>query len=272
MNIEQARAKRLAAWRQDGQRNLPDSASAVQMIDEMGLVTLYGASPEFPSLLLAHVGTPNYIAEASWDSPAGFVYEWRWDLGKTRSAFYSTIVAKKPTWVSWKLLPTVLAAVMNRTPAKELYNSGELSRDAWKVYEALDASDEPLTTKQLRITAGFPTGKENRAAYLKAVEELETYLYLAKVFAPASEADEMSHGLVAKLYPEAWKEAYGTDLHAAVEKLVLNHAEHSAYIDGTIFARHLRLQAALVNDLLKNHPRLAPIEGAKNCYALKENS
>jgi len=238
------------------------------MIETMGMVTLYGASQEFPSLLLAHVGSPNYVAEATWDSPAGFVYGWRWDLGKTRSAFYSTIVAKKPTWVSWKHLPNVLGAIMNRDQPEETYQKGELSQDAWKVYQALDQAQQPLGTKELRLKAGFPTGKDHRAAYLKAVEELESHLWLAKVFSPDGEGDEMSHGLVAKLYSEAHQTATRLGQTEATRRLVENHLKSCVYIDTTAFAKHLRLPVGLVNDVIQG---LEPVEGAKNCYAPKEN-
>ena len=274
VNIEEAKAQRLSNWRQDGKHNLPDSASAVSMIDTMGLVTLYGASPEFPSLLLAHVGSPNYVAEASWDSPAGFVYGWRWDLGKTSSAFYSSIVAKKPTWVSWQLLPTVLAALMVQTEPAELYESGQLSRDAWKIFQALDEFEVPLSTKELRARAGFPTGKENRAAYQKGVEELETQLLLAKVFSPDGEGDEMSHGLVAKLYPDAHRAAMSVGASDTVRRLLLNHVRHSSFVDSALFARHLRLPPAEVQQQVSSlieERVLEPVAGAKSCYAFKEN-
>jgi len=274
VNIEDARAKRLQLWRQDGRNNLPDSAGAVQLINQMGLVTLYGASPEFPSLLLAHIGRPDYIAEASWDTPAGFVYGWRWDLGKAASAFYSTIVAKKPTWVSWLQLPTVLGALLNRQEPAEFYRSGQLSRDAWKLFEALEGSKEPLTTKELRLAAGFPTGKENRAAYLKAVEELETHLWLAKVFSPSGEGDEMSHGLVSKLYPDAFRKAISTERGDAIRALAKNHLSSSVFIDAAVFTKHLRLDQSLVNGVLESMTvdhLIAPLEGAKNCYISAEN-
>ena len=45
------------------------------------------------------------LAAAEWDSPAGEVYVWRWALGRKEVAFYSAIVRKRPTWVSWTLLP-----------------------------------------------------------------------------------------------------------------------------------------------------------------------
>jgi hypothetical protein len=165
MTIEQ---RRLVSWCQDGEHKVPDPEAAKAFIDRVGLCTLYPACTEVPNLLHAYVGDPNYKGNAKWDSPSGHVYTWRWEIGKVQAAFYGVIVGKKPTWVSWPLLPTVLAAFMEPRHPDELYELGELSADALRISQALETTSSPMSTDELRSAAGFPTGKPQRAAYLKA--------------------------------------------------------------------------------------------------------
>lgn len=261
MQFESLKRHRMRNWFQDGEATLETSADGAAFIDRVKLATLYAPSSEFPSLLLGHVGQQSYVAEATWDSPAGFVYGWRWEIGKPGLAFYSTIVAKKPTWVSWPLLPVVLAALMERRDPEEVYRAGDMSRDAYRVFEALRASDRPLVTGDLRARAGFPTGKENRAAYLKAVEELESRLLLAKVFEADSEGDEMGHAAVSQQYPDAWRAALTMPQDDAVVLLVREYLESAVYIEPSTFSRHLRLPQALVSAAIERL-RCVPVTGA----------
>lgn len=84
-------------------------------------------------------------------------------------------------------------------PPQELYDAGEISADALRIAQALEESGGVLTTGELRARTDFPTGKPQRAAYLKAVQELDTRLLLAKVF---SEDDlDMRHALVTGATP-----------------------------------------------------------------------
>src|ERR1700674_4987319 len=101
-------ARRRENWCQSAEARIPDSESAQRLIDRVGLATLYPVSPEIPNLFHAYVGDPDAKTDSKWDSPSGQVYGWRWELGKREVAFYGAIVRKKPTWVSWALLPAIL--------------------------------------------------------------------------------------------------------------------------------------------------------------------
>lgn len=269
MNIDELKALRRRNWRQDGERLLATSDDAAPFIEEVGIATLYAASPEFPSLMLAHVGKESYVADAKWDSPSGFVYGWRWELGRPAAAFYTSIVAKKPTWVSWSLLPIVLAALMTRRDPEELYEAGELTRDGLRVYQALRAAPGLMSTGDLRASAGFPKGKESRAAYLKAVEELESHLLLAKVFACDGSGDEMCHSAIADRYPEVVESALSLSREHAIRSLLSNQLDHSAFVDPATFSRHLRLPAALVEGSLTELGARPLSDGKRTIYALE---
>ncbi|AIE85869.1 hypothetical protein [Fimbriimonas ginsengisoli] len=243
IDIEELRRRRFRNWRQDGERKVENPEQASAFIQEVGITTLYAASPEFPSLYQAHMGDPNPPNFASWDSPSGYVYTWRWELGRPHVAFYGVVVAKKPTWVAFDRLPTVLGALMERRTPKQLYAAGELSADAYRLAQAYEGTGGLLSTKELRARGGFEKGKESRAAYLKAVDELDARLWLAKRCGMEDGGDEMSHALVTAHYSDAASAAMKLDPVEALADLLAEVIRHSVYLDPKPISRHLRIRA-----------------------------
>src|SRR5438093_442945 len=82
------------------------------------------------------------------------------------------------TVVSWTLLPAILRLRGELADPDDLYAAGELSAGAHRIVRALAAAGGALDTGSLRRAASFPTGKEQRAAYLRAVAELDNHLLL----------------------------------------------------------------------------------------------
>ena len=185
--FEELHARRLGCWRQTPTTRLAGHADAPELIRRVGVATLYPASPEVPDLFHAYMGDPNAKTEPQWNSPSGEVYSWRWTLGRAGVAFYGVLVRNRPTLVSWEALPAVLRLCGETRTPDELYDAGELSPSAYRVAQALERAGGALSTGALRQEAGFPTGKESRQAYLKAVDELDSLLLLAKVFAADSD-------------------------------------------------------------------------------------
>src|SRR5471030_560405 len=196
MELQAIKRMRLASWCQDGENRVPDPAAAIKFVNRHGLTTHYAPSPEAPNLFWAYMSEASAKAEAKWDSPSGHVYGWRWDLGRADAAFYGALVAKKPTWIAWPILPLVLGFAMDRNDPEAQYADGLLSNEAIRIVRAFEGSSGTLSTKELRQRAGFPTGKAERAAYLRGVEELDSRLFLAKTFDVGGEGDDMSHSLV----------------------------------------------------------------------------
>ncbi len=236
------RQRRLERWHQTVQTHIGGPEEAAQLIAQVGIATLYPASPEIPNLFHAYVGDPDARAQSEWDSPAGEVYGWRWDLGRQEAAFYTAIVRRRPTWVAWSLLPAVIRLLGELRTPDELYDAGILSSDAYRIAQALDDSGGVLSTGELRKRAGFPTGKSQRAAYLKAVEELDTRLLLAKVFAAGD--DDMRHALVAIRYPDHLSAAERMTREEALEQLLTAYLPHAVYAAPALLAKHLKLAEA----------------------------
>jgi hypothetical protein len=133
-----------------------------------------------------------------------------------------------------------------------LYGAGELSEGALRVARGLEEAGGVLSTGELRERAGFPTGKAQRAAYLKAVQELDTRLLLAKVF--AADSEDMSHALVHARYPEHVAAAEQLSAEQALEQFLGAYLPPATYALPGVLARHLGLEEA---PLLAGLERLA---------------
>jgi hypothetical protein len=222
-----AHALRLERWGQTPGTRLPDSGGAAAFVSRVGIATLFPAAAEIPNLYHAHTGDPAARPEAKWDSPAGRVYGWRWALGRPAVACYTTFVLRRPTWVTWALLPAVLRLRDAVRPPAVLRSSGELSAGAARIVQVLRDCDGVLSTGVLRALAGFPTGKPERAAFLRAVAELDDRLVLAKVF--AEDDEDMRHALVHVRYPEHVAAAAGLSRQAALEAILMTYLPQAVY-------------------------------------------
>jgi hypothetical protein len=227
----------------DGHEN-PEVEAAAQLIEDLGVMTLYPASPEIPNIFHAYLGDPEAKTDSGWDTPSGEIYTWRWHLGGAGAGFYSLVVRKRPTWVSWSLLPAILRLRAELRTPDELFDLGKISSDAYKIARALDASGGTLSTAELRKAADFPTGKEQRAAYLKAVEELDSRLMLAKIV--GGDGDNMSHALVSTRYREHVDAAEKLTPENACEKFLLAYLPAAAFAAPTPLARHTGIDEELL--------------------------
>lgn len=264
VDFDQLRLRRLESWCQDGIHRIVDPAAAKQFINLHGIVTHYASSSEVPNLFDGYMSEPKAKVEPSWDSPSGHVYGWRWDIGRSGAAFYSALVARKPTWISWDVLPYILGFAMERREPEHLYEDGLLSNDAIRIVRAYEGTSGVLSTKDLRVRAGFPTGKQNRAAYLKAVDELDGCLLLAKVFDREGGGDEMSHALVRIKYPEYVSSAMQSTPLESLEAFLAYFLSRAIYVEPKVLARHLRVKSsvmdAAVDHLVEQH-RATRLEG-----------
>lgn len=273
-DLDTLHLRRLANWRQTPETRIAGPDDAVPLIERLGLATLYPVSPELPNLFSAFVGDPDTPTDSNWDSPSGQVYTWRWTLGRRDAAFYTAIVRKRPTWVTWNLLPAALRLFGELRTPDELYDTGVISQPAYRVAQALEVAGGALSTGELRWQAGFPTGKEQRTAYLKAVEELDTRLLLAKVFSPGDE--DMRHALVAARYPEYVAAAEKLTRDAALDVFLSTYLPSAAYALPIPLARHLKLpdaelRAALDRLVSAGRAHSTTLAGQKGvCYVWPE--
>src|SRR5215469_14966419 len=201
-DVQSLQARRREHWGQTPETHTPTPEAATALIQRVGIATLFPVSSELPNLFHAFVGNDTEQPTSDWDSSSGHVYAWRWELGRQNAAFYTAIARGRPTLVSWTLLAAVLRLRGDTRTPDELYDTGVLSADAYRIAQALDEASDPLPTGELRKRAGFPTGKAQRAAYLRGVAELESRLLLAKVFLPGGVGEDMHHALVSARFKD----------------------------------------------------------------------
>ena len=265
---------RLQRWRQTPETRLSGADAAAELIPQLGISTLYPASPELPDLYHAYVGDPNAKTDSKWDSPSGQVFSWRWALGRREAGFYCALVRGRTTWVSWELLPAVLRLRGEMRMPDELYDTGAITPEAYRIARALDESGGSLSTSELRERAGFPNGKEQRTAYLKAVDELDSRLLLAKVLYPDS--DDMGHALVFERYRTHVDAAERMTREEALHQLLLTYLPHAVYALPAPLARHLKLpedelRAALNRLAADGQVESAALPNVKGtCYVWRE--
>jgi hypothetical protein len=220
------------------------------------------------------MGDPTAKTSAKWDSPSGEVYSWRWTLGRQSVAFYTTLVCRRSTWVSWDLLPAVLRLCGETRGTDEMYDSGALSDEAYRIVQALEEADGTLSTGELRKAANFPVGKATRAAYLKALEELEIRLIVAKYFQAGN--DDTFHTLLSARYRDYLTKADVLSREDALEQVLLTYLPQAVYAVPTVLARHLRLpepelRAGLERLCSSGQATATALEGQKGtCYLWQE--
>ncbi len=249
-------------WRQSQERRVPDAEVAAEFIDEVGIASLYPASPEVANLFHAHVGDPNAKTESKWDSPSGKVYTWRWTLGRQRAAFYAPMIRRKASFVRWSLLPAVLRLRAEFRTPDELYDFGVISANAYRIARALEDSGSTLSTGEIRQQAGFPTGKESGVAYHKALQELDDRLLITSEFA-SDEEGQKRHGLMYVRHRDAVDLAEGMTPEDAVKQLVEAYLPAAAYILPVTFAKHLSLDGAAVAEALEGMRESGKLESVE---------
>lgn len=274
--FEVLHARRLDRWRQTPHRRIAGPDEARTLIAQLGLATLYPVSPEIPNLFSAFVGDAGAKTDSNWDSPSGEVYTWRWTLGRADAAFYTALVRKRPTWIAWELLPAALRLFGDLRTPDELVDMRVISPDAYRVARALEDAGGALATGALRAAAGFPTGKEQRTAYLKAVEELDTRMLLAKVFPADGTGEDMAHALVATRYPQHVAAAERLARTDALDQLLAAYLASAVYALPAVLAKHLKLPESELRDGLerlreRGQTKVGELAGQKGvCYVWRD--
>lgn len=266
--------RRHLAWCQTRDTHIAGVAGAIDLVERVGILTHFPTSPEFANVYSAHMGDPEAKTDAKWDTPSGRVYTWRWEMGARQTGFYGSAVRKRPTWIRWDLLPAILRLRGERRAPDELFELGQISANAYRIANVLEAAGGTLTTRDLRAEAGFPSGKEHRSAYLKAMEELDTRLMVGKTFSAGE--DEMSHQLVFVVHREHLTAADSLTEADAWDAFLLAYLPLAAFISPSVLARHLGVDAqnlatAIERLVHQTAVREERIEGYKGtCYVWTE--
>jgi hypothetical protein len=140
----------------------------------------------------------------------GWMWEWKDELAAERRLYYGTLLVRKPTFVSLRMLPTFYATFGRAgEPDDHLEDvrAGRLSDISRRIIDFLAASGE-TQTKRMRADLGI-TSQDGKSDYAKAVEELQRLMYVARVKAVGEGRVDYNYtyDLFVRRYPEIVKSA-----------------------------------------------------------------
>ena len=140
----------------------------------------------------------------------GWMWEWKDELAAERRLYYGTLLVRKPTFVSLRMLPTFYATFGRAgEPDDHLEDvrAGRLSDISRRIIDFLDASGE-TQTKRMRAALGI-VSKEGKRDYDKAIDEVQRLMYVARVRAVGEGREDYNYtyDLFVRRYPDAVKRA-----------------------------------------------------------------
>src|SRR5258708_28885722 len=138
------------------------------------------------------------------------MWVWKDELHEAKKLYYGALLARKPTFVSLKLLPTFYA-MFGRAGEPDDHlddvRAGRLSDVGRRIIQFLDQNGE-TQTKRMRAELGI-TSKEGRATYGKAIDEVQRLMYVARVRAVGEGREDYNYtyDLFTRRYPDAGEAA-----------------------------------------------------------------
>ena len=168
----------------------------------------------------------DHLSTNDLDRKWGWMWGWKDELAEEKRLYYGPILARKPTFVSLKLLP-VLYAIFGRAgePDDHLEDvrAGRVSDIGRRIIEFVAQKGESQT-RRMRAELGI-TSKEGRGQYDKALDEVQRLMYVARVKAVGEGREEYNYtyDLFVRRYPEVVK-ASGPIASGDARARVLAHA------------------------------------------------
>lgn len=140
----------------------------------------------------------------------GWMWGWKDELAEDKKLYYGMLLARKPTFVSLKMLPVFYATFGRAGEADDHVDdvrAGRLSDVARRIIDFLAQNGE-TQTKRMRAELGI-TSKEGRATYAKAIDEVQRLMYVARVRAVGEGREDYNYtyDLFVRRYPEIVKAA-----------------------------------------------------------------
>src|SRR5437762_4860125 len=183
-----------------------NAAQLVALVDAVGFAfafTLRTGDAPIPACF-------DHLSTNDTDRKWGWMWPWKDELPEAKKLYYGVLVARKPTFVSMKLLPTFYATFGRAGEADDHMDdvrAGRLSDIARRIIEYLAQNGE-TQTKRMRAALGI-SSPEGKADYAKAIEELQRLMYVARVRAVGEcrEDYNYTYDLFVHRYPEVVRAA-----------------------------------------------------------------
>lgn len=161
-------------------------------LEKVGMATvLPGKTAHFACLLWQARGYEGPIQEA--DEAFLNVWTWKDQLPALKVAYAGRLLGNQVLLVHKRLLPPLLACRQPLDPER-CYRDGQLSREAYLIWQRLSQSGGPLGRSQLKQSAAFD----------RATRELESRLILSRAGSESQPSgwDANAYDLVERLFPD----------------------------------------------------------------------
>jgi len=183
-----------------------NAGDLVKLIDALGFAfafTLRTGDAAIPACF-------DHLSTTDTDRKWGWMWGWKDELPEAKKLYYGVLLARKPTFVSMKMLPTFYATFGRAGEADDHeadVRGGRLSDVARRIIEFLAQNGE-TQTKRMRAELGI-TSKEGRATYAKAIDDVQRLMYVARVRAVGEFREDYNYtyDLFVRRYPETIKAA-----------------------------------------------------------------
>lgn len=183
-----------------------NAGQLVELIDALGFAfafTLRAGDAAIPACF-DHLSTTDESRKWGW------MWGWKDELAEEKKLYYGMLLARKPTFVSLRMLPTFYATFGRAGEADDHLDdvrAGRLSDVARRIIDFLAQNGE-TQTKRMRAELGI-TSKEGRTTYGKAIDEVQRLMYVARVRAVGEGREDYNYtyDLFVHRYPETVKAA-----------------------------------------------------------------
>ncbi len=216
---------------------------AARFIERKGFVLLMPhRGLAMPTLWEAIRGRPGGHPFRPWTEHSDLLWEWKDELPARRLAFYGSIWAGRPGFVSLSLLPVLMrlwGCPLGSDGFRVAYREGRMSFNANRLCETMLVRGA-MNTYRLRTFSGL-----NPNSFKRALVELQRKLIVAKCGAddrdttwPAEIVD-----LSARVFPRAHTEARTVNFMAARDLALATMREHAPGLEPKQIARLLHTGA-----------------------------
>ena len=213
-----------------------NAGQLVQLIDAFGFAFAFthrtGDAP-IPACF-------DHLSTNDTDRKWGWMWGWKDELPEKKKLYYGVLLARKPTFVSMKLLPTFYATFGRAGESDDHeadVRAGRLSDVARRIIEFLAQNGE-TQTKRMRAELGI-SSKEGRATYGKAIDDVQRLMYVARVRAVGEFREDYNYtyDLFVRRYPEAVKAAERLSSADATAALIARTCELAGAVTEKQLAR-----------------------------------
>ena len=233
-----------------------NAGQLVELVDALGFAfafTLRAGDAAIPACF-------DHLSTSDEGRKWGWMWGWKDELAEERKLYYGMLLARKPTFVSIRMLPTFYATFGRAGEADDHVDdvrAGRLSDVARRIIDFLAQNGE-TQTKRMRAELGI-TSKEGRTAYGKAIDEVQRLMYVARVRAVGEGREDYNYtyDLFVHRYPETVKAAERLSSAEATATLL----ERTLALAGAVTEKQLRRLFEWDEDVAAR--AIARLEGAK---------